>query len=89
MLHKLIGFFFLIFFLPESYAQKPRLIVLTDIGQDTDDEQSLVRLLHYANEFQNEGLIATSDNYYSHESPIVHDDIILKMVDDYEKIERN
>lgn len=89
MMRKLIVFFFLIFFLQESYGQKPRLIVLTDIGQDPDDEQSLVRLLHYANEFQIDGLIATSDNNYSHESPVIREDIIMKMVDDYEKIEQN
>jgi len=68
-----------------SHAQKPRLIVLTDIGQDPDDEQSMVRLLHYANEFQLEGLIATADNNYKHEAPVIRDDIIHKMIDDYAK----
>ncbi len=37
-----------------------RLLVLTDIGGDPDDQQSMVRLLLYANEFDPEGLIATS-----------------------------
>jgi len=37
---------------------KPRLIVLTDIGGDPDGQQSMVRLLLYANEFDIEGLIA-------------------------------
>jgi hypothetical protein len=41
-------------------ASKHRLIVLTDIGGDPDDQQSMVRLLLYANEFDLEGLIATS-----------------------------
>ena len=41
-------------------GSKPRLLVNTDIGGDPDDEQSLVRLLAYANEFDIEGLIATS-----------------------------
>lgn len=36
---------------------KPRLVVLTDLGDDPDDEQSLVRLLLYSNEFQLEGFI--------------------------------
>lgn len=36
---------------------KPRLLVLTDIGGDPDDEQSLVRLLMYSNEFDIEGII--------------------------------
>ena len=67
------------------FSQKPRLIVLTDIGQDPDDEQSMVRLLHYANEFQIEGLIATADNNYDKEPPIVRTDIIHKFIDDYEK----
>lgn len=45
----------------QAVAQaKPRLIVLTDIGGDPDDQQSLVRLLTYANEFDLEGLIASA-----------------------------
>lgn len=44
---------------PVAERAKPRLIVLTDIGGDPDDQQSLVRLLAYSNEFELEGLIAT------------------------------
>jgi hypothetical protein len=36
---------------------KPRILVLTDIGGDPDDEQTLIRLLVYANEFDIEGII--------------------------------
>ncbi|GAB5558559.1 MAG: DUF1593 domain-containing protein [Synoicihabitans sp.] len=39
---------------------KPRVIVLTDIGGDPDDKQSLVRLLLYANDMDIEGLYATA-----------------------------
>lgn len=39
-------------------ATRPRLIVETDAGGDPDDEQSLVRFLVYANEFDAEGIIA-------------------------------
>lgn len=39
---------------------KPRVIVLTDISNEPDDEESLVRFLVYANEFDVEGLIATT-----------------------------
>ena len=35
-------------------------MVLTDIGGDPDDQQSLVRLMVYANEFEIEGLMATA-----------------------------
>ena len=41
-------------------ADRPRLLVLTDVGGDPDDQQSLVRLLLYANEFELEGVVATA-----------------------------
>ncbi|TWT42445.1 hypothetical protein KOR42_47370 [Thalassoglobus neptunius] len=48
----------------ESFAkdqfQKPRIIVTTDLGADPDDEQSMVRLLVCANEFDIEGLIVST-----------------------------
>lgn len=43
-------------------AEKLRLIVMTDVGEDDpDDEMSLVRLLMYFNEWDIEGLIATKN----------------------------
>ncbi|GKW22784.1 hypothetical protein PEC311524_03780 [Pectobacterium carotovorum subsp. carotovorum] len=39
---------------------KHRLFVLTDIGQDPDDQMSMVRLMTYANHMDIEGLVATS-----------------------------
>ncbi|WP_077248639.1 nucleoside hydrolase-like domain-containing protein [Kluyvera georgiana] len=39
---------------------KPRLFVLTDIGDDPDDQMSMVRLMTYANRIDIEGLVATS-----------------------------
>src|SRR3954465_6747939 len=44
----------------ERAPAKPRLLVLTDIGGDPDDQQSMIRLMLYANEFQIEGLIASA-----------------------------
>ncbi len=41
----------------QKKSDLPRLLILTDIGDDPDDEQSLVRLLVYANKFQIEGFI--------------------------------
>ena len=41
-------------------AERPRLLVLTDIGGDPDDQQSMIRLMLYANEFEIEGLVASS-----------------------------
>ncbi len=47
---------------------KPRLMVLTDIGGDADDQQSMVRLLAHANEFEVEGLLATSRMGHGHDT---------------------
>ena len=40
--------------------ERPKVLVLTDIGGDTDDQQSLVRLLLYADVLEITGIIATS-----------------------------
>ena len=40
--------------------EKQRVIVLTDISNEPDDEQSLVRFLVYSNEYDVEGVIATT-----------------------------
>lgn len=58
-------FFFLLFLGPlsppaQAQAQKPRVLVLTNIGGDPNDQQSLVRFILYANELDLEGLCATS-----------------------------
>ena len=39
---------------------RPRLLVLTDIGGDPDDQQAMVRLLVHSNEFGIEGLVASA-----------------------------
>ncbi|MFM6852876.1 MAG: nucleoside hydrolase-like domain-containing protein [Sphingopyxis sp.] len=44
-------------------AQRPRLIVLTDIGNEPDDQMSLVRLLLYANELDIEAIIAVTSTW--------------------------
>ena len=39
---------------------KPRVMVLTDIGNEPDDTQSLIRFLVYSNHWDTEGLVATT-----------------------------
>lgn len=69
-------------------AEKVRLIVLTDIGGDPDDEQSLVRLLLYANEFDVEGLIAAA-HPYADGFPDVRADLIAERVQAYGEVRHN
>ena len=90
ILFTLVLFLFLLF---EGFTQKdtrPRLLVLTDIGGDPDDEQSIRHLLVYANEFRIEGLIATSDNIprkgYKHQ---IRTDLLVKAIKDYGKVRDN
>ena len=42
---------------------KPRIFILSDILNEPDDSQSLVRYLLYANEFQTEGLVAVTSTW--------------------------
>ncbi|HYG74467.1 MAG TPA: nucleoside hydrolase-like domain-containing protein [Planctomycetota bacterium] len=42
---------------------RSRLLVLTDVGNEPDDAESIVRLLVYANEFDIEGLVATTSQH--------------------------
>jgi hypothetical protein len=47
----------------DAFAGKPRVFVLTDIGNEPDDQMSLVRLLLYSNELDIEGLVATTSTW--------------------------
>jgi hypothetical protein len=66
---------------------RPRLLVLTDIGGDPDDQQSLVRLLVHANEFSIEGLIASASGTPGElKRAVVKPELIREQVDAYEKV---
>ena len=73
----------MIFSLPK---EKIRLVVLTDIENEPDDAQSMVRLLTYSNHFSMEGLIATTSIWKQDK---VADWRIHEIVDAYEKVETN
>jgi hypothetical protein len=71
-------------------AEKPRLLVLTDIGGDPDDQQSMIRLLLYANEFDIEGLIATASGTPGElKEAITRPDLIRQIVEAYGKVHNN
>lgn len=66
-----------------STSHKPRIIVTTDLGADPDDEQSLVRLLVSANEFDIEGLIVSTGCWKKNQSNTA---MLDKIVDAYGKV---
>lgn len=47
----------------DDFAGKPRVVVLTDMGNEPDDQMSFVRLLLYANELDFEALVATTSTW--------------------------
>ena len=69
-----------------AQAEKKRVLVLTDIEADPDDTQSLIRFLLYSNEWDVEGLIATTS---IHQKTRVAPESILKVLDAYKKVQPN
>lgn len=71
-------------------ADKPRLVVLTDIGEDPDDQQSLIRLLVHANEFDIEGIIASASGTPGKKDPeVVRPHLIRETIEAYGKVRPN
>ena len=69
---------------------RPRLAVLTDIGGDPDDQQSLVRLMVYANAFEIEALIATASGTRGElQEAVTRPELIREAVDAYAQVRAN
>ena len=65
---------------------KQRLFVLTDITNEPDDQQSMVRLLVYANEYDIEGIVATTSTHLRNG---IRKDKIEELVRNYGKVKSN
>jgi hypothetical protein len=71
---------------PPLLDAKARLLVLTDIGNEPDDQMSLVRLLCYSNEIDIEGLVATTSTWQKEKaSP----QIIRGVIETYAQVRPN
>lgn len=69
---------------------RPRLLVLTDIGGDPDDQQSMIRLMTYANEFAIEGLVASASGTPGElKEAVVRPDLIREIVEAYATVQPN
>ncbi|KAL1887779.1 hypothetical protein Sste5346_010018 [Sporothrix stenoceras] len=47
----------------QSFASKPRVFIISDISNEPDDAESLVRYLLYSNQFETEGLVACTSTW--------------------------
>src|ERR1051325_3184055 len=71
-------------------ADRPRLRVLTDIGGDPDDTQSMIRLMLYSNEFEIEGLIASASGTPGElKTAIVQPQLIREIIAAYGQVRPN
>lgn len=70
-----------------AFAAPPRLAVLTDIGGDPDDQQSMIRLMVYANEFEIELLLASAAGTRGElKEAVTRPDLILQIIDAYDAV---
>ncbi len=76
--------------LPASYVDNfsghPRMIVISDIGNEPDDQMSLTRLLLYSNEIDIEGLIAATSTWQKN---VVHPETMRTLIAAYGQVRAN
>ena len=70
----------------QAPAQKLRVLVLTDIENEPDDAQSMVRFLTYSNQWDIEGLVATTS---VHQKERVAPERIKQIITAYGKVRSN
>src|SRR5262245_14738717 len=70
----------------DDFAGNPRVIVLSDIGNEPDDQMSFVRLLLYSNELDLEALIATTSTWQKNK---VQPETMHEIVAAYGKVRAN
>src|SRR5215510_4652577 len=70
----------------DPFVAKPRVIVLTDIANEPDDQMSFVRLLVSSNQFDLQGLVATTSR---HLRTGPRPDVMRAVIDAYGKVHAN
>ena len=70
----------------DPYVARPRVVVLTDIANEPDDQMSLVRFLLYSNQLDVEGLVATTSTWMKSR---VRPDVILDVLGAYQQVQPN
>jgi hypothetical protein len=70
----------------DPHVAKQRVLVLTDIANEPDDQMSLVRLLVYSNRLDIEGLVATTSTWMRR---AVRPDVIRQVLDAYAQVQPN
>jgi len=71
---------------PDPFVARPRIVVMTDIANEPDDQMSMVRFLLYSNGFDVEGLVATTSTWMKR---AVRPDVIRSVIEAYETVRPN
>lgn len=70
----------------DDFAGRPRVVVISDIGNEPDDQMSLVRFLLYSNEFDIEALIAATSTW---QKAAVHPETMRTLISAYGQVRTN
>lgn len=75
---------------PQEYLrfckEKPRVFIVSDISNEPDDAESLVRYLLYSNEFNTRGLVACTSTWMKR---VVHPEDLEKIIRAYGRVVQN
>jgi hypothetical protein len=70
----------------DDFSGHPRAVILSDIGNEPDDQMSLVRLLLYSNEIEIEALIASTSTW---QKKAVHPEMMRAVIAAYGRVRDN
>jgi len=70
----------------DNFAGKPRVIIISDMGNEPDDQMSFVRFLLYSNEFDVEAMIATTSTW---QRTATHPETMRTLIHAYGQVRNN
>ena len=70
----------------DDFSGKPRVVVISDIGNEPDDQMSFVRFLLYSNEFDIEAMIATTSTW---QKTATHPETMRQLIEAYAQVRPN
>ncbi len=70
----------------DDFKGKPRVVIISDIGNEPDDQMSFVRLLLYSNELDLEAMIASTSTW---QKTATHPETMRQLIDAYDQVRSN
>jgi Protein of unknown function (DUF1593) len=70
----------------DTFTGHPRVLIISDIGNEPDDQMSLVRLLLYSNQIDVEALVATTSTW---QKTVVHPETMRALIRAYGEVRPN